>query len=196
MPTATKGKTASRTKSPRKASTARRTPAKRTSKARTLVDRVGRPSALTEDLMWEVADLILEGNYRTVAAAACGVSRMTLHNWVARGEELEGAEDLTSEQQLYVDFAHVMRICEARSESELLQLVAKGETGWQAHMTILERRFPARWKRRDELEVAGEVHQRVTLSPEEEAKELAAFGMPAALAVAAGPEAVQPPEEA
>lgn len=35
---------------------------------------------------------------------------------------------------------------------------------------------------------------REKLTPEQEAEELAAFGMPAALQVAAGPEAVQPPK--
>jgi hypothetical protein len=167
-------------------------------KARELVKRVGRPSKISEDLVYRIGEMVLEGNYRRVAASANGVSPGTLDNWLAMGAEYEGSDpaDLDETQALYVEFLGLLRVCEAHAEADLLAAWRKGQTGWQAYATLMERRWPARWKKREEMEFTGDVGVRATLSPEQQEEELAGFGLAGAVAVARGPEAVEPPEDA
>lgn len=176
--------------------------------ARELITRTGRPSKITEDIIYAIGDLVLAGNYRQVAAAASGVSKATLKNWLAKGEELMDVElDAESEgdvvqmdaaQMLYVEFVHVIRTCEAHSETDLLAEAREGTLGWQAAMTIMERRWPTRWRRRDEIEHSGDVGARVSLTAEQAVEEMGTLvrAVEAMKATNAGPDAVQAPVEA
>ena len=60
---------------------------------------------------------------------------------------------------------------------------------------LLKARRPEKYGERTRFN-RGEVAERLVLTPEQEAEELAAFGMQAALEVAAGPEFVTPPPNA
>lgn len=142
----------------------------------------GRPSKLTNELTMTIVYAVLEGNYLETAAQAAGVSPSTLYRWlrraddaVAKAEEMLEGED--GEDAIYnhadpadwpyLDFRHALKSAEAFAETELLRLVREpGQTGpWQAFMTILERRHPTRWGRRDahRVEHAGEVRRTVEL---------------------------------
>src|SRR5262245_13166882 len=48
-------------------------------------NRGGRPTKLTDALQARIVALVAEGNYLSVAAA-CGVGRRTLFEWLRRGE--------------------------------------------------------------------------------------------------------------
>lgn len=134
----------------------------------------GRPSKLTPELTDEVVWLILEGNYIEVACQAVGISKSTFHNWQRRGaeamaraeEQVETTEDLAGDklynvldpsEWVYVDFLHALKTAEAFAETELLRQARPGFPGWQAPMTILERRFGMRWRRRESVELEGEL---------------------------------------
>lgn len=124
----------------------------------------GRPGKLTPELSEKVIQLMLEGNYLTTAAQAVGVSERTLHRWLERGDDVEAKaleqaeedgdlyEHISPDEWVYLDFRHAVKSAAAYAETELLRQAATGALGWQAPMTILERRHPQRWRRSDRHE--------------------------------------------
>lgn len=144
--------------------------------------------------------MIRGGSYVEVAAQACGVSKHRLYDWSAKAAEHDDATEeefdaLDDETALFVWFRHAYKEAEAQAETRLLLRVQQAGPRWQAYMTVLERRFGARWRRQEAVEHSGEVGVK-KLDPSQVEEELAAFGMPAASAVAAGPGSVEAPEDA
>lgn len=136
----------------------------------------GRPSRLTPDIQATIIDALLEGAYVETAAQAAGVPVRTLYRWLEKADDLEATalEHWTSDDEptlndlyellnpadwAYVDFRHAMKSAEAAGELELLRLVkgGHGRQPWQAYMTVLERKHPARWGRRLEVKHDGAV---------------------------------------
>lgn len=178
----------------------------------------GRPSKLTVELTAEIVWLILEGNYVETAAQAVGVSKSTLYAWQRRGDEalalaeeaVESNEDLLGDKLYnhvppdewpYVDFLHALKSAEAYAETELVRKVQWPATApWQAFATILERRHPARWKKREAVEHEGTVTARGELViPDTAEKRTAVIGILAnalrgnpELEAAAGAKATKP----
>jgi hypothetical protein len=125
----------------------------------------GRPTKLTADIQERILDAVLEGNYLEVAAQAVGVNKTTLYRWLRKADELEAKalehfdDELPEPGDLYqhtdpadwvyLDFRHALKSAEAFSETDLLRRASAGANGWQAPMTVLERRHPSRWRRRD-----------------------------------------------
>jgi hypothetical protein len=44
---------------------------------------------ITPELINDIAQLVRSGNYRRTAAQVCGIPEDTLHNWIARGRQVE-----------------------------------------------------------------------------------------------------------
>jgi hypothetical protein len=163
--------------------------------------RPGRPTKLTYELADSIIALIRQGVYVEIAAQTRGVSKARLYEWAAKAEEWDQAteeelESLDDEMALFVWFRDAYKGAEGEAETALLLNCRQGKPGWQAYMTILERRFPARWRRREEIEARVTTTTDRVLDPETRRRELAEFGSAAALAIAAGPEAVQAPADA
>lgn len=91
----------------------------------------------------------MEGNYAKTAALACGVSETTYYKWMARAVEFMGPEvdEVPETELIYVQFAESLKWAEAHAEVRLLRTAAMGARGWQAAMTVLERKYPTRWGR-------------------------------------------------
>lgn len=132
----------------------------------------GRPTKLDVDLTQRILDAVLEGNYLETAAQAAGIGKTTLYRWLRRGDDAEAlvAEHLDEDQAgadayehldpaewPYLDFRHALKSAEAFAETELLRRTITGGRGWQAYMTVLERRHPERWGRRDRVMHEGAV---------------------------------------
>jgi hypothetical protein len=100
-----------------------------------------------------VADRILYnisvGSYLEVAAAAAGISKVTLLDWLRRG-----ARKQTPELQA---FAEGYWVAEQKAEITALGSITKAALAgqWQAAAWRLERKSPERWGRRDHLELGG-----------------------------------------
>lgn len=126
----------------------------------------GRPTKLTAELQETIIDAVLDGAYLETAAQAAGINKTTLYRWLRRADEAEAVAleqfDSDSEPELaelynhidpaewvYLDFRHALKSTEAWAELELLRMARRGGNGWQAQMTVLERRHPAKWGRRD-----------------------------------------------
>lgn len=79
---------------------------------------------------------------------ACGVSPMSYRNWRHRAEEwIVGDEPVPESERIFIEFFWASKWAEARAEIDLLRRAARGERGWQAAMTVLERKYPSRWGR-------------------------------------------------
>lgn len=154
----------------------------------------GRPRKVDPRITAQVVDALLDGNYLETAAAIVGISKSTLYRWLRKAEELETdaleraaeAEDEEPDVYSYVDprdwplldFRHAVKSAEAWAEAELLRKAARAGLGWQAFMTILERRHPARWGRRktfdhDDDELRGRGRTAELITPDEDEARLA-----------------------
>lgn len=105
----------------------------------------GVPSRIGDsDLVQSFLECVLEGNYIETAAEVAGLSKVTVYDWLKRGEADETPFNL---------FANAMKRASAQAERESVKRVRKaGEDArfWAADMTFLERRHPEKWARRSE----------------------------------------------
>lgn len=112
--------------------------------------RVGRPTSLTPNLAARIIGYVLDGSYIETAVLACGVSKKSFYNWRARAEEwMVSEEPVPEDEAIYIQFLHSVNWAEARAEIDLLRYAASGARGWQAAMTVLERKYPSRWGRQE-----------------------------------------------
>jgi hypothetical protein len=114
---------------------------------------VGRPTKLTPKLQAEICTSLATGAYVETAAAVHGVSKMTLYDWLKRGNNGE---------KPYVGFLDAIKSAEAASEQLALSRIdtaAEDPKNWTAAAWRLERKHPDRWGRREkvDLSIEGEV---------------------------------------
>jgi hypothetical protein len=126
------------------------------------------------EVIQELINLIKVGNYLGTACAAVGVSEVTYYKWMKIGADVEefisghkDEEELKErmeEGEVVLYFSvHQVRCWNFRREVQ--KATAMGEAyavamvrsqmpqQWTAAMTFLERRFPHRWKRREQIDV-------------------------------------------
>lgn len=99
----------------------------------------GRPPKLTPQLITSIANYIRQGNYLETAAAANGVSRVSVHNWLKRGAE--------HSKGLHREFLDAVNKAQAQAEIfDVSRISAAALAGqWKASAWRLQRRFPSRW---------------------------------------------------
>lgn len=136
---------------------------------------MSRPNRIFEaQLVNEIIGYIEVGNYVPTACAAAGISETTYYRWLSDGqavEELigdkEDADDyrermlngelvlgLSAIQVRSWEFRQRILMASARSEAYAVATIrAQMPAQWTAAMTFLERRFPGRWKRRDQIDI-------------------------------------------
>jgi len=104
----------------------------------------GRPSSFgLGDTVPELLTEIAEGNSREGACGVAGISLRTFYRWLERGENGE---------EPYAAFVSALKRAEGLLEGKLTRnIVRAGELPqfWAADMTMLERRYPERYGRRD-----------------------------------------------
>lgn len=125
-----------------------------------------RPSALTPALQRKIACMVRDGVSPEIAARAAGIAASTYYLWRAKGRE--------EPDSIFGDFSEAIENAIAECEARAVHVVVKAfPTSWQAAMTLMERRFPDRWGRRERIDVYE--HERVR----QEAERIAArFGVP------------------
>ncbi len=103
---------------------------------------------LTEQVRAEIVRNLESGTTLEVAAQAAGVTRRTLRNWLAAGEQaettVEHGERLSARQQSYLDLHEAARAARARAQVRALATVQKAalDGSWQAAAWFLERVYP------------------------------------------------------
>jgi len=122
---------------------------------------MGRPSKLTPDVRKKIEKAIAGGNYYEAACAYAGIDYQTFRNWMKMGEALaSGEKKKTRTNKKYLEFFEVVQAAEARAEIRVVsQWQQQIPYSWQAARDFLARRFPERWKPREEQEHIGEVAQ-------------------------------------
>lgn len=152
----------------------------------------GRPSKIT-DVAWHTDDgtpvtvadripqLIAQGNYMETAAAAAGIGKTAVYDWLriaatAHGKVHRG-ERLTAHERRCIDFANAVAEAEADAEAKDLERLATLADGKDAAVAArvtmwrLERRFAKRWGQRGSLEITGADGGAVELDLGESARE-------------------------
>ena len=130
---------------------------------------------LTEERQDSICRFIRAGNYAVVAAGCAGIEERTYYNWLKRGEEAKSGIFLQFFQAVKKakDDAEAERVLKIRSvamgeaPAELIEIKDK-KTGevtrqitkymkpdWFAAAWLLERQHPARWAKREKIEVTG-----------------------------------------
>lgn len=105
----------------------------------------GRPTKCTPERQGIILDALRSGNYAVVAAQLADIDEKTFYNWQAAAEE--GREP-------YASFFQSVKKAEAEAENAAVQVVRAGGSGpesvnWQSSAWYLERKFPARYGKRD-----------------------------------------------
>lgn len=111
--------------------------------------KTGRPTKLTPELLEEVVKYVRTGAYVETAAAAAGVSKVSLYDWLKRGKRGD-----KSNNGLYIEFSEAMSQAVAESELRDIALIGKAASrNWTAAAWRLERKHPQRWGRREVQDV-------------------------------------------
>jgi transposase len=105
---------------------------------------MGRPTKLTQPIHDLIVKYIKAGNYVETAAAAAGINKSTLYDWLKRGQQ--------DKSGIYADFSNAVEMAMALSEIDLLDKLRKHDAdSAQPIEWRLERRFPERWGRKDKI---------------------------------------------
>lgn len=115
------------------------------------------PFKLTPDLHARIVSYVRAGNFRSTAAAAAGISPVTLRDWLRRGARGE---------QPFQQFREDVDQAEAQAEARDAALISKAaEHDWKAAAWRLERRAHRRWGRKDQLDMKQTVVSKQDPSP-------------------------------
>lgn len=111
--------------------------------------KMGAPTKLTPEIENKIVQYIEVGNYAYIAAIASGISEKTFFNWMKAGEDENAPEPFRT-------FYERVKEAEAKTEIVTVGLIRNQvQDNWAAGMTWLERRFPKRWSRREQVEVSN-----------------------------------------
>lgn len=129
---------------------------------------------MNDTFVHELLQYIEAGNYLNTACHAMGIDESTYHRWITQGKhvavviESHDDEDELKERllagELVLGFSPMQCRCyvffqsatkaSARSEAFAVAMVRKHMPDqWTAAMTFLERRFPGRWKRKEQIDI-------------------------------------------
>lgn len=110
--------------------------------------------------------MVRDGVSPEIAARAAGIAASTYYLWRSKGRETQDGP--------YSEFSEAIENAIAECEARALRVIQRAAPkNWQAAMTMLERRFPDRWGRRERIDVYE--HEKVL----REAERIAArFGVP------------------
>ena len=113
-----------------------------------------------------LVSVIKAGNYAVTACNLAGIPEQTFYAWLQQADkdELVGA---TSQESLYIRLKESIKNAEADAEVSLVDMVtgvALKDRNWIAGMTLLERRHPDRWGRKDRTRIDINETKTVTIT--------------------------------
>ena len=106
---------------------------------------MARPSKYTPETVARIVEALEQGATYEAAAAHAGISYETFNAW----------------RKGFPEFPEAVKKAEAKAELHWLEQIetAAAEGAWQAAAWRLERRYPARWGRRERVDVAMTVRR-------------------------------------
>ena len=129
----------------------------------------GRRTKLTPALQDKICEIVGDGNYTITACQAVGIDKSTYFRWLEKG-----AKEIDNGGGIYGDFLYAIKKAEASSEQALLSVIKKKAIDgkeWLPAMTILERRHPDRWGRKDRSTVHIEETKQIIITTIEVVKD-------------------------
>ena len=112
------------------------------------IAKKGRKPRLTLELADIIAKLISTGNYATVVCGIVGIGTTTYYRWLEQGDKARSG--------LYRDFWVKIKRAEAIRELRWVKEI-EGDPSWQSKAWLLERRYPERWAKKDNLNLTADV---------------------------------------
>jgi transposase len=108
---------------------------------------MARPSKLTKELQEEIITYIEGGNFPEQAARLVGVTDRTFYNWMKKGREAK------TERGKFFQFFQAVKEAESFSEAYHVQNIRKASDNgkWTASAWFLERKFPERWSKPENI---------------------------------------------
>lgn len=108
---------------------------------------MARPSKLTPELRDKICKLIEEGNYPAQAASLEGVAESTFYDWMKRGREAKY-------KSKFSEFMEAVKKAESEAEKYHVGIIKKAaKEKWTASAWYLERKYPERWGRRQQVQL-------------------------------------------
>lgn len=115
---------------------------------------IGRPTKLTPELIHTIETAVESGAFYEDACIVAGINKSTLYRWREQGE----ADIEHGRHTLEADFCTALTRGSAAAEVHAAEAVAKARFhDWRAAAWYLERRNPARWGRREQVEHSGSI---------------------------------------
>lgn len=122
---------------------------------------MGRPSKLTKNVREHLVEAVEAGNYVETAVRACGIGTSTYYRWMETGEA-DAAHDKST---IYRELWEAVKKAEAEAEAKALkQIRSAASDSWQAAAWYLERKFPARWGRKERIEHTGKDGEAISVA--------------------------------
>jgi hypothetical protein len=125
--------------------------------------KAGRPTDLTPELQDRICNFLRAGAYVETAAQACGVNKTTLYLWLKRGAKepgtpFEAFSNAVQEAMAYAELRDIRTIdsvaigAPAELDKEGRQIRPAIPADWKAAAWRLERKFPKRWGRKQQIQ--------------------------------------------
>jgi len=129
----------------------------------------GAAKKLTPERKEKILSLLREGNYIETTAKACGLCSMSIHRWIKFGREIAKSnrdpKTLTKAEKWFLSFYKDVEQARAEAETMFVGIIKNAaEKNWVAAMTLLERRHPDRWGKKDRIEHSGGTNNNVDVN--------------------------------
>jgi hypothetical protein len=130
--------------------------------------KAGRPSLLTPALTQKICSMIIAGAYDYAAAEACGISKDTFREWMARGE---GHDKDRESRTRFAAFAVSIRLARSQARVGAEVVVKKTDPKWWLSRMYRDRPGEPGWTRGEHIEVSGAYGGAITVELSEEETE-------------------------
>ena len=116
----------------------------------------GRKTKLTKELVDKFHALLSAGNYVVTACGSLGVSQSAYYDWLKKGE--------SAGEGIYAEFEQAVKKAESIAEAKWMHQIGQ-DASWQSKAWLMERRYPERWSRKDNLALNHSGNVEVTFIP-------------------------------
>ncbi len=119
----------------------------------------GRKIKLTREMVRLIAAGLRAGNYVETVCDVVGIRPASFYSWLSDAEKVRNkAEGYTKirHQALKLELLDAVKKSQAVAEARALEVITRAShDSWQAAAWFLERKFPARWGRRERVELGN-----------------------------------------
>jgi len=113
------------------------------------------PYKLNDGMIQALSLAISRGNYLVTSCQLCNISENQVYLWLKQAQE-DYTTGLTADDSLFIRLYESLKRAEAKAEDLLVQVVRDSATvkkEWLPAITMLERRHPDRWGRRERHDI-------------------------------------------